>query len=166
MGDNSIMDKRKVILLTLIVFCVFSLISLGQTESISTNDSAEPSSFVEGLDVYYFYGTGCAHCIQVEPFIYEMEQKYSLKLHKFDVYTNMSSLSIFEEYCEAFSLPLEQRGVPAIFVSETYLFGDTAILEDLEEIIVNKLLKNSSTIVDASDHLTGQGVVAASNLSL
>jgi len=119
---------------------VVSLFVGGETKSVGVEK--EDSIFVSGdsLDVYFFYGQGCPHCVKVEPFLAEMEQKYPLQLHKYDVYTNREYLSLFDEYCNRHGLPLERKGVPTVFVSDTYFVGDTPLFDGFEEV-VEKALK-------------------------
>ena len=119
---------------------VVSLFVGGETKSVDVEK--EDPTFLSGdsLDVYFFYGQGCPHCVKVEPFLAEMEQKYPLQLHKYDVYTNREYLSLFDEYCNRHGLPLERKGVPTVFVSDTYFVGDTPLFDGFEEV-VEKALK-------------------------
>ena len=128
----------------------------GATRSASVEqDDSSAMLDGNGLDVYFFYGTGCSHCAEVEPFLAKMEQEYSLRLHKFDVYSNRSYLSLFDEYCNMYGLPLERSGVPTVFVSDTYFVGDSPILDGFEEMIEKALEEYSS--VDAALELESQG---------
>ena len=134
------LNKRLSIFVLLIGLFVSSLFFGGETESASV-EMDNFSAFLDGngLDVYLFYGQGCPHCAKVEPFLAEMEQTYPLQLHKYDIYSNRSSLSLFDEYSNKYGLPLERRGVPAVFVSDTYFVGDNPILDDFEEVIKKAL---------------------------
>ncbi len=138
------MDKKHAAFLFLIVLFAVSLFFGGETKSASVNNTFPVPKDGNVISVYYFYGQGCPHCARVEPFIAEMEQKYPLQIHKFDVYSDRSSLSVFEEYCDMYGLPLGRRGVPTVFVSDTYFVGDSPILEGFEEV-VRKTLKGSSS---------------------
>jgi len=125
---------------------VVSLFVGGETKSASVEkDKFSGSLDGKGFDVYYFYGQGCPHCAKVEPFLAEMKQKYLFKLHKYDIYTDREYLSLFDEYCNRYGLPLGRRGVPTVFVSSTYFVGDTPILESFEKV-VEKALQESSSI--------------------
>ena len=139
------------------VLFVISLFFGGETESSSLEDdfSSAPPADGNGLDVYFFYGQGCPHCAGVEPFLAEMRQKYSLQLHTFDIYNDRSSLSAFGDYCDLYSLPLERRGVPAVFVSDTYFVGDSSILNGFEEA-VKKTLKEGSLADDTLEAKIGE----------
>lgn len=118
----------------------------GETKSSSLEDDvSSPPVNRNGLDVYFFYGQDCPHCVKVEPFLGEMKQKFPLNLHTFDIYNDRSSLSLFGDYCDLYGLPLEGRGVPAVFVSDTYFVGDSPILNGFEEAVKKALMENSST---------------------
>lgn len=133
----------------LIALFAFSWFLEGETRSESVARSAPFASlYEEGLDVYFFYGEGCPHCADVKPFLDEMEQKYPLRLHRFDIYQNRSCLSVFDDYSNRYGLPLERRGVPAIFVSDIYFVGDTPILDGFEEAVKN-VLENGSPVTEA-----------------
>jgi|GEM_PF-200728 len=133
------MDKKFGVFVFLIGLFVVSLFVREDTKSASVWTGGG------GLSVYYFYGEGCPHCAKVAPFIAEMEQKYPLRVYRFDVYNNRSCLSLFDEYSDMYGLPLERRAVPTVFVSGTYLVGDTPIIEGFEEAVKKALMKNSST---------------------
>jgi len=122
---------------------VVSLFVGGESKSVEKANSSALSNG-NGVDVYFFYGQGCPHCGRVKPFLAEMEQKYRLKLHKFDIYNNRSCLSLFDEYSNMYGLPLGRRGVPAVFVSDTYFVGDTPILDGFEEVVKKTLVEASS----------------------
>jgi len=138
------LDKKLVVFLFLIGLFVVSLFVGRETNSTSMEKNNFPASAGRNvLDVYFFYGKGCPHCARVEPFLVEMEQKYPLNLHKFDIYTNRSCISFFDEYSNKCGLPLSHRGVPTVFVSETYFVGDTSILNGFEDVVKKALLTTS-----------------------
>ena len=128
---------------------VVSLFVGGGNESSSELKGISGPAYGKSLDVYYFYGDGCPHCARVEPFLVEMEQKYNLALHRFDIYNNRSAIALFDEYSAEHGLTLETRGVPAVFVSDFHFVGDAPILEGFEET-VEKALKEG-TLVTVSD---------------
>lgn len=87
---------------------------------------------------YFFYGDGCPHCAEVEPFVSQLESKYpNLEIHKFEIYNNRSNALILNGYFDAYSIPDEERGIPVIFISNKYLIGDKPILQNLENEMIN-----------------------------
>ena len=114
------MDKKTVVLVSLILFSVFSV------------------SFVQSQDktcIYFFYGQGCPHCAKVEPYLSEMEKKYDLEVYRFEIYNNRSNLVLLQKYFDAYDVPQSQRGVPVVFISDNYFVGDRPILDNLESKI-------------------------------
>jgi parallel beta-helix repeat protein len=151
---------------------VVSLFVGEETKSASVEqDNFSDFSDENGLDVYYFYGEGCPHCAKVGPFLAEMEQKYPLRLHKFDIYNNRDYLSLFDEYSIRHGLSLEGRGVPTVFVSDAYFVGDTPILDGFEEVVKKALQEENSSPdqaleVDGSEGLTEDSVSMTGGLSI
>jgi len=128
----------------------------GETKSASVEqDDYSAMLNRNGLDVYFFYGAGCPHCARVEPFLAKMEHEYSLRLHRFDVYSNRSRLTLFDEYCNAYGLPLERRAVPTVFISTTYLVGDSPILNGFEDALAKAL--EAGSLDDAPSEAERQG---------
>jgi len=124
---------------------VVSLFVGGETKSASiTKDDLSASANGNGLSVYYFGGRGCPHCAKVEPFLAEMEHIYPIQLRKYDIYSDRSCLPLFDEYSSRYGIPLEERGIPTVFVSDTYFVGDSPILDGFEEAVKKALRESSS----------------------
>ena len=161
-----ILDRRLCVFVFLIGLFVVSLVVGGETKSVGVEK--DDSVFVgdNSLDVYYFYGQGCPHCAKVEPYIAEMEQKYPLRIHEYNIYTDRDYISVFNEYSGKYGLPQGRRRVPTIFVSDTYFVGDKPILDGLEEAIKKALEKSSSVdqVLEVADFEgSDQGVASAVN---
>jgi len=118
---------------------LLSLFFDGEIDSSAIHADKAIPLYSGGLDVHFFYGEGCPHCTKVEPFLDEMEEKYPLHIHRYDIYTNRSSISLFDEICNAYGT--KRKGVPTVFVSDAYLVGDSTIIADFEDI-VKKTLDN------------------------
>ena len=134
------------------------------------NDECPLPTYETGLNVYLFYGQGCPHCAKVEPYLAEMKQKHRFSLHKYDIYNSRSSLSLFDEYCNTHGLPLEHRGVPTVFLADTYFVGGDPILNNFEDA-VRKALKTDSPASKTSETKTHESpnqriTSSASSLSL
>jgi cytochrome c biogenesis protein CcdA len=88
--------------------------------------------------IYFFYGDGCQHCARVEPFISEIEQNNAnVTVYRFEIYNNETNLILLGKYFDAYNVSDEFRGIPAVFISNKYLIGDTPILGNLEAEILN-----------------------------
>ncbi|MBN1157335.1 hypothetical protein JXA85_06950 [Candidatus Woesearchaeota archaeon] len=110
--------KSGVLLVAVLLFCI-------QTAIAETNAC-----------IYFFYGEGCPHCGKVEPFIRQIQTEYpNASVHVFEVYNNRSNMVLLNDYFDAYGVPQAEAGVPAVFISDSYLIGDTPILENLEESI-------------------------------
>jgi len=87
--------------------------------------------------LYYFYGMGCSACARVEPYIGQLEQKCAqLEVHRFEIYGNRTNLLHLNRYFDKYEVPQDQRIIPAVFISNSYLTGDKQISEHLEERVV------------------------------
>ena len=85
---------------------------------------------------YFFYGQGCPHCGRAEIFLDEMQQKYpNLEITRFEVYQNRDNLLLLTDHFNAHNISEEERGVPVLFIGETYLVGDMPIIYGLEPMV-------------------------------
>jgi len=117
--------KKRILLLILILLVFFVL----------------PTIYAKTC-IYEFYGIGCPHCAKVKPFLDELEKKYDVEIHRFEIYRNRSNLLLLNKYFDAYNVSQDERGVPAIFIGNTYLIGDSPIIANLEEKI--KEFENAS----------------------
>lgn len=163
------MNRRLGVLALLIGLYVISLFVGGQTKSTSVRSDSSTLASGNGLDIYYFYGENCPHCERVEPFLGEMEQEYRLQFHEYDIYTNRSCISLFDEFSSKYDLPVEKRGVPTVFVSNTYFVGDASIIDGFEEVVKEELMNSSSNStlnMASTDGLAPEAVSTSSSLSI
>jgi cytochrome c biogenesis protein CcdA/glutaredoxin len=158
-GEAEVM-KKKLCFAFLICLFVASLY-FGKTDKTASLESHSVSVQREGssLDVFFFYGEGCPHCERVKPYLTEMEQKYPLNLHWYDIYNDRDRILLFDEYSNKYGLLQEQRGIPTIFVSDTYFVGDTPILEGFEEAV--KKAYQESSLSDQNRTSENSAVVKA-----
>ncbi len=82
--------------------------------------------------LYFFYGEGCPHCGRVEPFIRSLGENPTIQVEVFEVYNQRENSVLLQKYFSTYEVPQNQRGVPVVFIGDTYLVGDTPILESLE----------------------------------
>lgn len=95
---------------------------------------------------FFFYGEGCPHCAQVEPFINELGSKYSEKMniHRLEIYHNLKNYQMFNEFCVNEGVSPEKRGVPMVVIGSHYLIGVDQIRNNLEGIIQTCTLESCS----------------------
>ena len=109
------------------LFLLLFLLAVGTLFAASVNSTC----------IYFFYGNGCPHCAQVEPFINEMGAKYpNVEIQKFEIYNNRPNLVLFNKYLYAYGVPESESGVPTVFIGNKYLAGDGPIIDHLEEEII------------------------------
>lgn len=80
-------------------------------------------------EIYFFYGTGCAHCAKVEQY-FEKEQIYQkYAIEKKEIYSNRDNAQFFNQLLDAKNIPAADRGVPTIIIGDTILVGDQQIID-------------------------------------
>jgi cytochrome c biogenesis protein CcdA len=92
-------------------------------------------SFSADVCFYYFHGIGCSHCARADPFIEEIKLQEGVVVGDYEVYQNQSNARLLVEYFDAFNIPINNRGVPIVFINGVYLIGDTSIIDNLNNII-------------------------------
>jgi len=106
--------------------------------------------------VYFFYGNGCPHCARVEPLIHQLESKYAdLNIQRFEIYDNRSNIIILNDYFSSYNIGERDRGIPAVFIGNKYLIGDTPIIENLE----NEIKENPRAECPRLDNTATTGTV-------
>lgn len=89
--------------------------------------------------LYYFWGEGCPHCARVEGHLRALEQRYPwLEIRRFEVYQNRTNLQRLNELFERYGVPQGEQGIPAAFIGERYLVGDTPLLQHLESLVLTR----------------------------
>ncbi|MFH2020355.1 MAG: thioredoxin family protein [archaeon] len=90
----------------------------------------------ENMTVYFFYGDGCPHCAQEEPFLAELANKYPITIESYEVWYNSSNAAILGKKLE--SLGKNSKGVPTTIFNEKVWVGfSDPIARDIENEIQN-----------------------------
>jgi thiol-disulfide isomerase/thioredoxin len=92
----------------------------------------------ESTCIYFFYGDGCPNCEFIEPTINQLEEEYSLEVHRFEIYGNEENRKLLGNYFNNFEVS-GPKGVPAVFISNEYLIGSKEINDNLENLIKNDI---------------------------
>lgn len=96
-----------------------------------------PSGATGQSSAEFFYGNGCPHCAVVEPYIDQLEQIYpDIIFNRYETYDNRGNLLLLEKKFSQYDVPIDDRGVPAVFVNDKYLVGDQSIIQNLEPLLV------------------------------
>lgn len=93
--------------------------------------------------LYYFYGENCPSCPETDQFIRGLQQRYpNLQLTRYEVFYDYAqdrartNQELLNDYFTAFGVDEENRGIPAVFLPRSYLVGEAAIRNYLEQQIV------------------------------
>lgn len=115
-----------------VVFCLVSGLLLG-----ASGDKKMP--------IYFFTGTNCPHCIKVEPLVEQLSQEQDLDIQFINISNPRKNYQMFMEFCKLYHVPVTRGGVPAIFIGNDYLIGDSRILQSLRSTIEQYRQSRSST---------------------
>ncbi|OIO65804.1 hypothetical protein AUJ68_01965 [Candidatus Woesearchaeota archaeon CG1_02_57_44] len=86
---------------------------------------------------YFFYGQGCPHCANVEPKLHDLVSTGQADIHWMEVYQNRTNALLLNTLLETYQVPASARGVPIVFVGDSYLSGDRAILSGIESALAS-----------------------------
>jgi thiol-disulfide isomerase/thioredoxin len=120
-------------------FLVFLLL-LGVTPGLAAGNSPSPGKTV---NLYFFWGQGCPHCLKEKQFLEQLEKKYAnLRIHRLEVGGDRNNLELLQQAGR--SLQVEIAGVPFTVVGQDYFVGwqDDATSGAALEAAVQKNLKN------------------------
>ena len=109
------------------------------TVLISTKVAAE----VKKDAIYYFWGQGCPHCAQVDKFFEEKGFYDKYPIEKKEIYFNHENAALLNEYYDKYNVPLDSRGVPAVFIGDHYLIGGLDIPNEFETL-ASKFVESSN----------------------
>jgi len=88
-----------------------------------------------GVNVYFFYGDGCPHCVKEEKFLDELKKEMpEIKIHAFEVWNNRGNAKMLAKLAE--ELNLNNTSVPITII------GDTAIPGYLSDSTTGKTIKS------------------------
>jgi len=110
---------------------------------LAQNSCLEDAKTNSGV-LYFFYGDGCPHCADAEPFLQELEEKYNLKVISHETWHNSSNQKIFEEFLVSYNIPKNSWGVPAFFMGSRHVIGfdnKDSVGKNIEEM-VSQCLEN------------------------
>ena len=134
------MKNRQIILLSIMLLFLTS-ICFAQ-ELAQTNENQ--------VNIYFFYGEGCPHCAEEEPFLKGLEEKYdNVNVEYNEVYYDRANAKYFREMTEAFEI--EAGGVPVTFVDNRVWIGYTDYIGGEIETKVEECLETGC--VDAKQKL-------------
>src|SRR4030043_60947 len=103
--------------------------------------------------IYYFWGQGCPHCAQVDA-LFEEEGLYDkYPIEKKEIYFSRENATLLNEYYDKYDVPLEARGVPAVFIGDNYLIGELDIPNQFEDL-ADRFVKDQSGVAEVKPEVT------------
>ena len=102
-----------------------------------------PSLFAASECVAYFTGQGCHDCSEMDRFTSYLQFKYpTFVTPRYEVYRNETSAATLQGYFDQYQVPMEKRGVPALFMGNMYFVGNQSTLQLVENEAVRVITKN------------------------
>jgi len=97
------------------------LLFLGIVVSVSAQDTSK---------IYFFYGTGCPHCGQVESFFKEEDLYTRYPVEKKEIYFDRDNALLYNQVLDELEIAKEDRGVPAVIIGNKVIVGDKPIIDN------------------------------------
>lgn len=94
------------------------------------------------IHIIFFYGEGCPHCKNAEPFLENLKENYKsqIEIHGLEVWYNKKNADLFLFYTN--KLGITQAGVPMTIIGENdYVIGfgsEETTGKEIEQILQNK----------------------------
>lgn len=129
------MSKNK----SLVILSIVILLSLACFVSPA---NAEKENENLHQKVYYFWGTGCAHCKNVvkSGILEEVGSSEFVDVYSLEVYNNQTNRELYHYFADKLGISVKDRGIPFLVIevegcgeNYSYLMGDSAIIENLKE---------------------------------
>jgi thiol-disulfide isomerase/thioredoxin len=133
---------------------------LWASSALTAQDS--PDIARKTVNLYFFWGRGCPHCLQEKAFLVKMEKKYAgLKIQSFEITGSRENLDLLHQVAR--KLQAEVTGVPFTVVGRDYLIGWQAQETSgaALEAAIRKNLENPGVDVVADSAAAGPAVPAA-----
>ncbi|MDP2966753.1 MAG: hypothetical protein Q8N39_12080 [Pelolinea sp.] len=83
---------------------------------------ANPNRAGGEVTIYFFWGDGCPHCAEEEPFLESLAQKYpQVKIQKYEVWYDKANQEILKKVADV--MGFDPKGVPVTIIGEKYWVG-------------------------------------------
>ena len=150
-------NKLIILGLFLLLFGLFSrltkpVLAVDETCSLDNLCETSPSADIDGQNngdfsqyapedhenkvcIYYFFGAGCKACASIQIWMNDLAARYSdqIELKSYEIYHSDENRALFEDFTSRYQV--ENSGVPAAFIGDTYLGGADTIKSNLENKI-------------------------------
>jgi cytochrome c biogenesis protein CcdA/glutaredoxin len=102
--------------------------------------SSKAQEFAVKKKAVYFYSETCAHCEKVDKYFQEEDIYNTYDIEKIEA-SGPYNMAYFNKFLDAFSVPADKRGFPAIFFQDKMILGDEPIINSF----VNEIEKVAAT---------------------
>ncbi len=99
--------------------------------------------------IYFFYGTGCPHCANVEEYFQSENLYEKYHIEKREIYFNRENAVLFNNLLTKLNVPQNERGVPTVVIGDKILMGDTPIIQNF--------INEADTVTGKADKHIPQG---------
>jgi thiol-disulfide isomerase/thioredoxin len=109
---------------------LISVLVIGLVLSIPRGISAQGDSGEPALVITFFWGDGCPHCADEEPFLQELISQYpQIQLNEYEVYNSSENRDYLYSFGDA--MGFEVTGIPVTIIGDQYWsgFGDNTAAE-------------------------------------
>ncbi len=108
---------------------------------LSTSPVFAQANEAVGLNIYFFWGDGCPHCAEEEPFLETLEEKYpSVTVVDYEVWYNEENQKILSEFGK--TLDFDPSGVPVTIIGDQVWIGFSEEYKAEMENTIQNLLQN------------------------
>ncbi len=109
---------------------LLSVLLLSALSVTSTASAARPPQAEEPVVIYFFWGDGCPHCAEEEPFLEDLSRRIpNVDVRAYEVWYNTDNQKLLQRMVNA--MGFEPRGVPITIIGDRYWvgFNDTVAQE-------------------------------------
>ena len=109
--------------ISLIINFLLAAVLIGLAFSLNPGvERASAQAAGEKTILYFFWGNGCPHCAEAEPFLKDLANRYpQLEVHAYEIWYNPDNQALFQKMGSAFGF--EPSGVPGIFLGDQHWVG-------------------------------------------
>lgn len=80
--------------------------------------------------IYFFYGTGCPHCGEVEKYFEEKDLYARYPVEKKEIYFDHDNALLYNQVLDQLGVVKENRGVPTVVIGNKVIVGDKPIIDN------------------------------------
>ena len=133
------------------MFLLISLIVLN-TSFVFANQADNNSN---KISIQYFWGDGCSHCAELEPWLnnFEKDNQDKVIITRHEIWKDKKEATAFSQLMNIYGIPKENQGTPTLIVNNKVLIGTTEIKAKLPDAV--KYFKPNSSSDDNNNKILG-----------